>query len=109
MALQKMHEFNQKISMDLIHDATTPGYWGGIIYIYIYIYIDIYIYIYIYVYIISMYIHTYLRAAAQCRRPLQLNERILDSPVRRSRARIGNAPIHFSCGGGTFSAGWAHS
>ena len=50
-----------------------------------------------------------LRAAAQCRRPLQLNERILDSPVRRSRARIGNAPIHFFLWGGTFSAGWAHS
>ena len=43
----------------------------------------------------------YLRAAAQCRRPLQLNERILDSPVRRSRARIGNAPIHFFLWGGT--------
>ena len=28
-------------------------------------------------------------------RPLQLDGRILDSPVRRSRARIGNAPIHF--------------
>ena len=45
----------------------------------------------------------YLRAAAQCRRPLQLNERILDSPVRRSQARIGNAPIHFFLwGGGPF-------
>ena len=33
----------------------------------------------------------------------QLDGRILDSPVRRSRARIGNAPIHFfvfSWGGG---------
>ena len=40
MALQKMHEFNQntlQISMVLIHDATTPGYWGVP---YIYIYID---------------------------------------------------------------------
>ena len=45
-------------------------------------------------------------------RPPQLDGRILDSPVRRSRARIGNAPIHFLffCGGGgTLSAGWAHS
>ena len=37
-------------------------------------------------------------------RPLQLDGRILDSPARRSRARIGNAPIHFffvfSWGGG---------
>ena len=35
-------------------------------------------------------------------RPPQLDGRILDSPVRRSRARIGNAPIHFFffCGGG---------
>ena len=38
-------------------------------------------------------------------RPLQLDGRILDSPVRRSRARIGNAPIHFFFflgGGGPF-------
>ena len=37
-------------------------------------------------------------------RPPQLDGRILDSPVRRSRARIGNAPIHFCfpVGGG----GW---
>ena len=47
-------------------------------------------------------------------RPLQLDGRILDSPVRRSRARIGNAPIHFCFfflggGGETLSAGWAHS
>ena len=46
--------------------------------------------------------------------PFQLDGRILDSPVRRSRARIGNAPIHFfffSLGGGgeTPSVGWAHS
>ena len=41
MALQKMHEFNQNtlyISMVFIHDATTPGYWGGGYHIYIYIY-----------------------------------------------------------------------
>ena len=46
-------------------------------------------------------------------RPLQLDGRILDSPVRRSRARIGNAPIHFFFfflgGGETPSVGWAHS
>ena len=39
-------------------------------------------------------------------RPPQLDGRILDSPVRRSRARIGNAPIHFFFfpvgGGGPF-------
>ena len=37
--------------------------------------------------------------------PFQLDGRILDSPVRRSRARIGNAPIHsvfFPVGGGPF-------
>ena len=46
-------------------------------------------------------------------RPLQLDGRILDSPVRRSRARVGNAPIHFFFfflgGGETPSVGWAHS
>ena len=45
--------------------------------------------------------------------PFQLDGRILDSPVRRSRARIGNAPIHFfvfSWGGGeTPSVGWRQS
>ena len=45
--------------------------------------------------------------------PLQLDGRILDSPARRSRARIGNAPIHFFFfflgGGETPSVGWAHS
>ena len=44
--------------------------------------------------------------------PFQLDGRILDSPVRRSRARIGNAPIHFfvfSWGGETPSVGWRQS
>ena len=42
-------------------------------------------------------------------RPLQLDGRILDSPVRRSRARIGNAPIHFFfffLGGGGDPLSW---